>query len=101
MPIAIQPREADGLIALDGDLTIYTALELKDQLLAPLSTFDALELDLSGVTEIDSAGAQLILLVRKEAARMGKTVRLGPTSPTVHDLLDLYGIRANHEEAHA
>lgn len=101
MPIALQPREADALLKLDAELTIYTASELKEQLLAPLDTYEALELDLSEVAEIDSAGVQLILLLRREAARMGKSVRLGSASPAARDLLELYGIHAPQEEADA
>ncbi|MNY64672.1 STAS domain protein [compost metagenome] len=101
MPIALQAREADALLTLDAELTIYTALELKEQLLAPLDDFDSLEVDLSQVAEIDSAGVQLLLLLRKEAARRGKTVRMGAASPAAHDMLALYGIGHQQEEAQA
>lgn len=54
-------------VRIEGEMTIYRALELKEQLLAALAPGGGLELDLSGVTEVDSAGVQLLLAARKTA----------------------------------
>jgi len=66
---------------IEGEMTIYTALQLKDALLAPLDQCADLEIDLAGVTEIDSAGLQLLIL--------GKNVLLSGHSPAVLEVLDL------------
>ncbi|HEY8157227.1 MAG TPA: STAS domain-containing protein [Methylobacter sp.] len=79
-------------IAIEGELTIYTALELKDKLLTGLSATEELELDLSDVGEIDAAGLQLLVMIKQEAAVLGKVVRFTRHSPVVLDLLDLSGL---------
>lgn len=81
-----------GHIAIDGELTIYTALELKDTLLAGLSAGDELELDLSGVGEIDAAGLQLLVMIKQQATDLNKTLRITGHSPVVLELLNLSGL---------
>lgn len=84
-------RVKDGLyrITVEGEMTIYSAQELKDQLLAPLEQCTQAELNLGAVTEIDSAGLQLLALVRTEAQTQGKTLRIADPSPCVLDILEL------------
>jgi anti-anti-sigma factor len=79
-------------LAIDGELTIYRAAELKDVLLAPLMRHEALELDLSGVTEIDTAGVQLLLLARRTARAQGRSFGLLNNSPAVTDVLTLMNL---------
>jgi anti-sigma B factor antagonist len=81
------------VVALDGELTIYRAAELKATLLAALSGSDgALEIDLAGVTEIDSAGVQLLLAARRSAQAAQREFALvghGAAVADVFRLLDL------------
>ena len=74
---------------IEGEMTIYNAMELKGALLAPFEQCADLEIDLAGVTEIDSAGMQLLLLAKKEARARGKTVLFSGYSPAVLEVLDL------------
>jgi anti-anti-sigma factor len=76
-------------LAVDGDMTIYSALELKDQLLEPLTQCDSMELDLGAVSEIDSAGLQLMVLLKTEARESGKTLSITSHSPAVLDIMEL------------
>jgi len=85
-------KKPPGRIAIDGELTIYTALELKNTLLAGLSENEELELDLSGVGEIDAAGLQLLVMIKQQAAVLNKTLSFSGHSPVVVDLLDLSGL---------
>ena len=85
-------NQQSGHIAIVGELTIYTALELKDKLLTGLSTTEELELDLSEVSEIDAAGLQLLIMIKKQAAISGKVLRFTGHSPVVVELLDLSGL---------
>ncbi len=79
--------------ALEGELTIYRAEELKPQLLAALESGLAGDaepaFDLSAVTEIDTSGVQLLLLARREAAARGKPLQLLAASPAVRDAFAL------------
>lgn len=85
-PQQIQPPT---LLFIEGDLTIRRAQEMKDVILARLAQAQALEVDLAGVTEIDTAGVQLLLLARRAAQASGKELRLVAHSPAVASLLAL------------
>ncbi len=85
-------HQQNGRIVIEGELTIYTALELKDKLLAGLAATEELELDLSGVGEFDAAGLQLLVMIKQEAAALGKVLRFTGHSQVVLDLLDLSGL---------
>jgi anti-anti-sigma factor len=75
-------------LALQDDMTIYQAADLKSRLLGALAGADHLALDLSGVAEIDTAGLQLLMLVMREAGRQGKTLEISGHSPAVQQTLD-------------
>lgn len=79
-------------LALDGELTIYRAAELRAALLAALEAGPALALDLSGCTEIDCAGVQLLLAAQRSAAEAGGAVRLQARSEAVDDALATLGL---------
>lgn len=59
-------------LTLEGDLTIYEASLHKAMLQAALEQAGAegLELDLSQVSEIDTAGLQVLLLAQRESQRL-------------------------------
>lgn len=82
-------------MALDGDVTIYRAAELKPQLLQALRPGATLELDLSGVAELDSAGVQLLLLAEREARARGGALRLTALSAAAEEVLALFDLRAH------
>lgn len=83
-------RGAGGLcrIAVNGEMTIYAALALKDKLLLPLAQCKAVEINLAGVSEIDSAGLQLLIVAKNEAQARGKTLSITGHSQAVLDMLD-------------
>ncbi len=85
-------HQQSGCIVIQGELTIYTALELKDKLLSGLAAAEELELDLSGVGEFDAAGLQLLVMIKQEAAALGKVLRFTGHSQAVLELLDLSGL---------
>jgi len=74
---------------LEGEMTIFTALDVKERLLAPLANCRQIDVDLSQVSEIDSAGLQLMLLIKREAAAQGKDIRFVAHSAAVVDVLEL------------
>ena len=77
------------------DLTIYHALAQKSQLLDALGSADTLELDLSQVVEIDTAGLQLLLLAKREANKAGKRMTLTAHSPVVRELIEFTHLGAH------
>ncbi|CAK0777287.1 anti-sigma B factor antagonist [Gammaproteobacteria bacterium] len=76
-------------IAVNGEMTIFTAQKLATQLLTSLTDGSCLEVDLSGVSEIDSAGLQLMLAAKRMADARDLSLRFVGHSPTVLNVLDL------------
>ena len=74
---------------VESNVTIYQALELKDLILAALSRSNDLEVDLSAVSEIDGAGLQLLVMVKQEAARLGKQLRFCGHTAAVIEVIEL------------
>lgn len=88
-------RESNACNArIEGEMTIYTAAQLKPALLSLLEGCNEAEIDLSQVTEIDASGLQLLLLAKREASRTGKSLRLVGHSPAVVECLDLCNLTA-------
>ena len=79
-------------LRIEGEMTIYRALELKQLLLARLAESSALEVDLAAVTELDSAGVQLLLLAKREARARQRELRLVAHSPQVLEVFELLNL---------
>lgn len=75
---------------VNGEMTIYTAAECRNQLRECLQSCREAEIDLSGVSDIDSAGVQLLIQAKREGAAHGKSVRLVAHSPAVQEIIDLF-----------
>ena len=80
------------VMRVEGEMTIYRAAELKPALLDAVRAHAAPALDLSAVTEFDSAGLQLLLVARQEAARLGKRLAVSAASSAVRDVFALLGM---------
>ncbi len=81
-------------LALADDLTIYNAVEIKRRLLEAVRAPSALELDLSQVGEMDTAGFQVLILAKRESQRLGHDLRLVAHSQAVRDVLEIYNMLA-------
>lgn len=79
-------------LVLEGELTIYHATEVKDQLLAHVREVDSLEMNLAQVTELDGAGVQLLMLMKREANLGGVELRLTDHSRVVQDTFELLNL---------
>lgn len=74
---------------IQGELTVFTAAERKKQLLTFLKSSDELEINLADVSEIDTAGLQLLILIKREAAQANKTLSFVMHSQAVLEILEL------------
>jgi len=81
-------------LILDGSMNIYNAMEIKGRLMDGLRAAPILELDLSHVSEVDTAGIQLLILVKRESQRLGHDLRIVAHSPTVREVIDFYNMDA-------
>ncbi|PTD95553.1 STAS domain-containing protein [Pseudothauera lacus] len=87
-------RTSSQRLAIVEDMTIYNAAAQKSSLIEALGACDELELDLSAVAEIDTAGFQLLVLLKREALRRGKQARIVAHSAAVRELVDFYNMAA-------
>jgi anti-sigma B factor antagonist len=104
MGISVEPGEGRGRrghrkVKIDGAMTIYDAAAGKKVLLDALEGAHELEIDVSGVTELDTAGLQLLVLVKREALARGKRANLVAHSPAVLEVLDCYRLAAYFGDA--
>lgn len=92
--------DATQSVRLEGELTIYTASTLRDYLLQELTHLNGrggadISLDLSAVTEVDSAGLQLVLAAQRYVSDAGRTLRIVSPAPAfiqAANLLKLDGL---------
>lgn len=80
--------------AIAGELTIYTAASEKQKLKEFLDTDDDLEVNLAQVSELDSAGLQLLILLKKEAVQRNKKLRYSMHSKAVLEILEMCNMTA-------
>ncbi|QET06490.1 MULTISPECIES: STAS domain-containing protein [Cupriavidus] len=79
--------------ALDGELTIYRAAELREALMAALPAPPAsIVIDLAEVSEIDSSGVQLLVATQRAAIAAGVALAFSDASPAVRDVLGLFNL---------
>lgn len=83
---------APGHLAINGEFTIYTAADWRERLLNAVVGQSDVELDLSEVSEIDTAGLQLLLATRREVRAAGGSLHLAAPSPAVVDVLNFCGL---------
>lgn len=79
-------------LMLDGAMTIYNAAEIKERLITSLRAAAVLQLDLSNVSEIDTAGFQLLVLAKREAQRLKHDLRIVAHSPAVQDVIEFFNM---------
>ena len=92
MNIFVQHHATQRILTLEGDFTIYTAAESKVQLLEALADANDVEINLAQVSELDSAGAQLLMLIKREALQKKIQLRLSAHSTAVLDIFELYNL---------
>jgi len=92
MNIAVSNKKGLAQVALEGEINIYNAAALKAPLLDALEKCKKMDITLSNVSEMDSAGFQLLLLVKRESVNQGKPMRLIDHSNATLEILDLYNM---------
>jgi len=88
-------------LKIEGELTVFTVHELKVRLLAALGEGRPLQIDLSGVSEVDGAGIQLLLATQREARHRGSAITLLAVPPQVEEALMLTDLTHEFDAAGA
>ena len=86
--------EGSTRLTVDGDLTIYHAAEIKQRLIDGIRAGDVLELDLSHVGEMDTAGFQLLALAKRESQKLDHVLRIVGHSPVVREVIEFFNMVA-------
>jgi anti-anti-sigma factor len=81
-------------LAIEGEMTIYRAADLKLLLLETLRKHQVLEVDLSGITELDTAGLQVLMLAKQTALADKRELRLLQHSPAVVEIFEMLDLGA-------
>lgn len=92
MDIKIKNKKGKCKMQIEGEMTIMTAAELKKKIFDNVESCSDIEMDLSQVSEMDTSGLQLLLLVFREGSSLNKSVRLTSYSPSVAAVFDLFSM---------
>lgn len=98
-PLSSEETRADDpvepVINLEPVLSIQNVVKLYEKLKKVYATYDAIEIDASHVTSVDTASLQLFAALKKDAAKQNKEVLFFQPSPRFIEsarLLDLINI---------
>lgn len=80
---------SSGTITVQGELTIGNAAELKGQLLQAMDDCGCALLDLSAVNDMDTAGFQLLSMLKGRAEATGTPFGITAHSPASRGLINL------------
>jgi len=82
----------ESLIDLDATLTIQNVVKLHEKLKDVLSVYDQIEINASDVSSIDTATLQLLVSLKKDAAKLQKKVTIIYPSPRFVESAQLLGL---------
>jgi len=92
MEINIENSASSCCLKLIGEMTIYAASQVKDHLIMPINAAQEVDVDASGITDIDSAGMQLLILAKCHADQLGKPFQLSKPSRPVVEFINLFSL---------
>jgi anti-sigma B factor antagonist len=84
------------IVALSGEIDLYTAPRLQSQLDQALNTDQAVRLvvDMSGVDFCDSTGMNVLLAAQRLAREHGGNIELSGPRPAVRKILQVTGLES-------
>lgn len=98
MAIKVTSNDGNYTVLVEDNMTIYEATKQKEKLLKALKKMkknEQMEIDLSNVSEMDTAGVQVLLLIKQTAEHEKKLVLLVAHSPASLDVIDRYNLAAH------
>lgn len=90
--LSVQPMESGLRVCFEGALTIYQVIDYKPQLLDGLRDVREVQVDLAEVDEIDGAGLQLLMFVRREVLAAGARWQVMAHGDASREALSLAGL---------
>lgn len=80
-------------VSIDGEMTINMAAVLKNEIFGKIAWAGDVSFDLSGVSEMDTSGFQLLMLAKKEAALKSCMFSVKAHSEATSAVLDLFNMK--------
>lgn len=93
MTLNIEHHNEKNVLKIDGDFTVYSAVDALDTLKESLDMEKDIEFELSSISEIDSCGLQLLTLVAKQAQKNDRSVNIASTNDVVEAAFKISHIR--------
>lgn len=88
MNVSCKNNKSGTVLSVDGDLTIYSVAQAKQILFDGYEKFvSPIALDLHGVSEIDTAGLQLLLFMQKSLSNDNKKLHIAKSNEQVDSIL--------------
>ncbi|MBS1208493.1 MAG: hypothetical protein H6R19_891 [Proteobacteria bacterium] len=81
-------------LTVPEEFTVHQVGEFAPRLLEAARSGDKVQVDLSGVHHIDTAGIQLLLTLRREASRSLTRLEFANPSPAVNEMVAFYQLDA-------
>ncbi len=86
------------MVWIEGEMTIYNAVEMKKGLEQCLKASGEIRVDLSRVSEMDTSGVQLLLLAKREALRLKRGLKITSHSHATRSVYELYNLAHHFED---
>lgn len=88
MNISCKNNKSGTVLSVDGDLTIYSVSQVKQTIFSDYESFvSPIALDLQSVSEIDTAGIQLLLFMQKTLSNDNKKLHIAKSNEHVDAIL--------------
>ena len=98
MAFTMDEKDGRTILKLKGPMTIYEAVEIRDELLKQFESVASITLALDAVTECDTAGVQLLWAARKTGKDEGKDFCIEGLSSSVVDAIAQVGLNVRDFE---
>lgn len=94
MNISRKKSKDTTTLVFEGDITIYYVAQIKNELFADYEKLtDKIALDLEGVTEIDTAGVQLLLFAKKFFTSVHRSLFVSKSNESVDSVLTVLDVK--------
>lgn len=80
-------------LTLENKLTIYDVAELREKIISLQDTNELIKMDLSQVTECDTAGIQFLCAILRSVQEKKRTIVINKFSRAIHEAAEQIGLR--------
>lgn len=88
-----QKRNNTTEITISGELNIYSAMDVYQEHFQSITFKEQVIFKLSGITEIDTSGMQILLMLFKEVEKQNAQYLVQSTNDTISEYSNLFNIQ--------